>query len=108
MWSSSEIVSVIYLLIAVSRSRATSTSRFYNECRPRRRAPSVDGARRRPTAWTREEESAVGRITDAASARLIGAHTVDKGGIHMAARRGGAAGMRAAPYAPPLPQDPAA
>jgi deoxyribonuclease-4 len=37
----------------------------------------------------------VGRITDAASPRLIGAHTVDNGGIHMAARRAGAAGMRA-------------
>lgn len=37
----------------------------------------------------------MGRITDAASARLIGAHTVDNGGIHMAARRAGAAGMRA-------------
>ena len=37
----------------------------------------------------------MGRITDAASSRLIGAHTVDNGGIHMAARRAGAAGMRA-------------
>jgi len=37
----------------------------------------------------------VGRITDARPTRLIGAHTVDNGGIHMAARRAGAAGMRA-------------
>ena len=37
----------------------------------------------------------MGRITDGASARLIGAHTVDNGGIHMAARRAGAADMRA-------------
>jgi deoxyribonuclease-4 len=37
----------------------------------------------------------VGRITDARSTRLIGAHTVDNGGIHMAARRAAAAGMRA-------------
>ena len=37
----------------------------------------------------------MGRITDEATARLIGAHTVDNGGIHMAARRAGAAGMRA-------------
>ena len=37
----------------------------------------------------------MGRITDAESSRLIGAHTVDNGGIHMAARRAGAAGMRA-------------
>jgi deoxyribonuclease-4 len=37
----------------------------------------------------------VGRITDEARTRLIGAHTVDNGGIHMAARRAGAAGMRA-------------
>jgi deoxyribonuclease-4 len=37
----------------------------------------------------------VGRITDGAAARLFGAHTIDNGGIHMAARRAGAAGMRA-------------
>lgn len=37
----------------------------------------------------------MGGITDAAEKRLIGAHTVDNGGIHMAARRAGAAGMRA-------------
>jgi deoxyribonuclease IV len=37
----------------------------------------------------------VGRITDGPAPRLIGAHTVDNGGIHMAARRAGAAGMRA-------------
>jgi deoxyribonuclease-4 len=37
----------------------------------------------------------VGRITDARAARLIGAHTVDNGGIHMAAKRAAAAGMRA-------------
>ena len=37
----------------------------------------------------------MGRITDEASARLIGAHTVDNGGIHMAARRAGPPGMRA-------------
>jgi deoxyribonuclease-4 len=37
----------------------------------------------------------VGRITEARPARLLGAHTVDNGGIHMAARRAGAAGMRA-------------
>jgi deoxyribonuclease IV len=37
----------------------------------------------------------VGKITDARRRRLLGAHTVDNGGIHMAARRAGAAGMRA-------------
>ena len=37
----------------------------------------------------------MGRITDGAAARLFGAHTIDNGGIHMAARRAGAAGMRA-------------
>jgi deoxyribonuclease-4 len=37
----------------------------------------------------------VGKITDARQTRLLGAHTVDNGGIHMAARRAGAAGMRA-------------
>jgi deoxyribonuclease IV len=37
----------------------------------------------------------VGKITDARQTRLLGAHTVDTGGIHMAARRAGAAGMRA-------------
>ena len=42
-----------------------------------------------------EEEGVVGRMTNGSSALLIGAHTVDNGGIHMAARRAGAAGMRA-------------
>ena len=37
----------------------------------------------------------MGKITDARQPRLLGAHTVDNGGIHMAARRAGAAGMRA-------------
>ena len=37
----------------------------------------------------------MGRITDGGAGRLIGAHTIDNGGIHMAARRAGAAGMRA-------------
>lgn len=37
----------------------------------------------------------MGKITDVAGARLLGAHTVDNGGIHMAARRAAAAGMRA-------------
>src|SRR4051794_41361232 len=52
-------------------------------------------ARRKRTAWTCVQEVAVGRITDGAAARLFGAHTIDNGGTHMAARGAGAAGMRA-------------
>src|SRR4051812_28531366 len=61
-------------------------------------------ARRKRTAWTCVQEVAVGRITDGAAARLFGAHTIDNGGIHMAARRAGAAGMKALQFFTAIPK----